>query len=71
MEPYSITLVFACIFLQIVDGVYVYQTSFGLASGQVLHRSQGTLLPLSVNTRYRISGTMCNARSNLIKLRTL
>jgi hypothetical protein len=28
--------------------------------------SQGTLLPLSVNLRYRIRGTMCNARSNLI-----
>jgi hypothetical protein len=49
-----------------VDGVYSYQTSFGLASGQVLHRSQGTLLPSSVNPRYRICGTMCNARSNLI-----
>jgi hypothetical protein len=31
------------------DGVYAYQTSFGLARGQVLRRSQGTLLPLSVN----------------------
>jgi hypothetical protein len=49
-----------------VDSLYVYQTSFGLASGQVLRRSQGILLPLSVNLRYRIRGTMCNARSNLI-----
>jgi hypothetical protein len=49
-----------------VDGVYAYQVSFGLASGQVLCRSQGTLLPLSVNPRYRICGTMCNTRSNLI-----
>jgi hypothetical protein len=40
-----------------VDGVYSYQTSFGLASVQVLHRSQGTLLPSSVNPRYRIRGT--------------
>jgi hypothetical protein len=30
---------------------------FGLASGQVLRRSQGTLLPSSVNPRYRIHGT--------------
>jgi hypothetical protein len=37
-----------------------------LASGQVLRRSQGTLLPLSVNPRYRIRGTMCNSISNLI-----
>jgi hypothetical protein len=49
-----------------VDGLYVDQTSFGHASGQVLRRSQGTLLPLSVNPRYRIRGTMCNTRSNLI-----
>jgi hypothetical protein len=41
----------------LVDGVYSYQTSFGLASGQVLSRSQGTLLPSSVNPRYRIRGT--------------
>jgi hypothetical protein len=49
-----------------VEGVYAYQVSFGLASGQILRRSQGTLLPLSVNPRYRIYGTMCNAISNLI-----
>jgi hypothetical protein len=49
-----------------VDGVHVYQVSFGLASGRVLRRSQGTLLPLSVNPRYQICGTMCNTRSNLI-----
>jgi hypothetical protein len=30
---------------------------FELASGQVLRRSQGTLLPSSVNPRYRIRGT--------------
>jgi hypothetical protein len=36
----------------LVDGLYVYQTSFGLASRQVLRCSQGTLLPLSVNPRY-------------------
>jgi hypothetical protein len=41
----------------IVDGVYSYQTSIGLASGQVPRRSQGTLLPLSVNPRYQIRGT--------------
>jgi hypothetical protein len=35
-----------------VDGVYAYPTSFGLASGQVLRRSQGTLLPSNVNPRY-------------------
>jgi hypothetical protein len=28
-----------------VDGVYSYQTSIGLANGQVLRRTQGTLLP--------------------------
>jgi hypothetical protein len=49
-----------------VDGWLSYQSSFGLASGQVLCVSQGTLLPSSVNPRYRIYGTMCNARSNLI-----
>jgi hypothetical protein len=43
--------------LPAVDSVYAYQTSFGLASGQVLHRSQGNLLPSSVNPRYRIRGT--------------
>jgi hypothetical protein len=42
---------------ELVDGVYAYPISFGLASGQVLHRSQGTLLPSSVNPRYRICGT--------------
>jgi hypothetical protein len=40
-------------FLAIV-GVYAYQTSFGLVSGQVPHRSQGTLHPSNVNPRYRI-----------------
>jgi hypothetical protein len=43
--------------LILVDGVYAYPISFGLASGQVLYRSQVTLLPLSVNPRYRIRGT--------------
>jgi hypothetical protein len=33
---------------------------------QAVRRSQGTRLPSSVNPRYRIRGTMCNARSNLI-----
>jgi hypothetical protein len=42
---------------RVVDGVYEYPISFGLASGQVLCRSQGTLLPSSVNPRYRICGT--------------
>jgi hypothetical protein len=41
----------------IIDGVYSYQTSIRLARGQVPHRSQGTLLPSSVNPRYRIRGT--------------
>jgi hypothetical protein len=50
----------------LVDGWLLYQSSFGLASRQVLRRSQGTLLPSSVNPRYQICGTMCNARSNLI-----
>jgi hypothetical protein len=54
-----------------VDGVNAYQVSFGLASVQVHHRSQGTLLPLSVNPRYWIHGTMCNARSNLISGKAL
>jgi hypothetical protein len=40
-----------------VDGVYSYQTSIGLASGQVHRRSQQTLFPSSVNRRYRIRGT--------------
>jgi hypothetical protein len=40
-----------------VDGVYSYQTAIRLASGQVLRRSQGTLLPSSVNPRYHICGT--------------
>jgi hypothetical protein len=31
----------------LVDGVYSYQTSYGFASGQIPHRSQGTLLPSS------------------------
>jgi hypothetical protein len=31
----------------VVHGVYSYQTSYGFASGQIPHRSQGTLLPLS------------------------
>jgi hypothetical protein len=52
--------------LPVIDGLYVYQISFGLASGQVLRCSQGTLLPLSVNPRYRICGRLCNARFNLI-----
>jgi hypothetical protein len=39
-----------------VEGVYLYQTSFGLASRQVLRCSQGTLLPSSVNPRYQIRG---------------
>jgi hypothetical protein len=29
----------------VVDGEYVYPIPFGLARGQVLHCSQGTLLP--------------------------
>jgi hypothetical protein len=32
---------------------------------------QGTLLPSNVNPRYQIRGTMCDARINLIKPRTL
>jgi hypothetical protein len=43
--------------MKVVDGVYAYPISFGLASGQVLHRSQGTLLPSIVNRRYQIRGT--------------
>jgi hypothetical protein len=50
-----------------VDGVYAYPTSFGLASGHVLRRSQGTVLPSSVNPRWCI----CDVRTNLFKLRTL
>jgi hypothetical protein len=49
-----------------VDSLYAYQVSFGLASGQVLCRIQGTLLPSSVNPRYRIRGITCNVRSILI-----
>jgi hypothetical protein len=40
-----------------VDAVYAYQISFGVASGQVLRRSQETLLFSSVNPRYRIRET--------------
>jgi hypothetical protein len=54
------------IYIIILLTVDCRQNSFGLASGQVLRRSQGTLLPC-VNPRYRICGTMCNARSNLIR----
>jgi hypothetical protein len=43
--------------MKTVDGVYSYQTSIGLASGQFLRRNQGTLLPSSVNPRYLIRGT--------------
>jgi hypothetical protein len=45
-----------CVWI-IVEGVYSYQTSIGLASEQVPCLSQGTLLPSSVNPRYRIRGT--------------
>jgi hypothetical protein len=31
----------------LVDGVLLYQSSYGFASGQVSRRSQGTLLPSS------------------------
>jgi hypothetical protein len=34
-----------------VDGWLSYQSSYGFASGQILRRSQGTLLPLSVRTQ--------------------
>jgi hypothetical protein len=54
-----------------IDGVDAYQVSFGLASVQVHRRSQGTLLPLNVNPKCRIRGTMCNARSNLISEKAL
>jgi hypothetical protein len=50
-----------------VDGVYLYQTSIRLASGQVLCRSQGTLLPSSVNPRYRIRGT--NALCKILSIK--
>jgi hypothetical protein len=51
-----------------VDGVYSYQTSIGLASGQVLRRSQGTLLPLSVRTQGIESVEQCATQGfNLVK----
>jgi hypothetical protein len=50
--------------------VYIH-IKLQVESGQVLRRSQGTLLPSSVNPGYRIHLTMCDARINLIKLRTL
>jgi hypothetical protein len=34
-----------------VDGVYSYQTSYGFASGQIPRRSQGILLPSSVEPK--------------------
>jgi hypothetical protein len=40
-----------------VDGVYSYKTPIRLASEQVPCRSQGTLLPSTVNPVYRIRGT--------------
>jgi hypothetical protein len=50
------------------DGVYSYQTSIGLASEQVLHRSQGTLLPLSVRTQGIESVEQCATQGfNLVK----
>jgi hypothetical protein len=45
-----------------VDGAYSYQSSYGFASRQIPRRSQGALFPRVVNPRYRIHGTMCNAR---------
>jgi hypothetical protein len=51
----------------IVDGLYSYQTSLGLAGGEVLRRSQGTLLPSSVNPRYRICGT--NVRCKILSIK--
>jgi hypothetical protein len=33
--------------IEVVDGLYSYQTSYGFASGQIPRRSQGTLLPSS------------------------
>jgi hypothetical protein len=38
-----------------------------IASGQILRRSQGTLLPLSLNPRYRICGTNVWCKNQSIK----
>jgi hypothetical protein len=51
-----------------VDGVYLYQTSYGFASGQIPRRSQGTLLPLSVRTQGIESVEQCAMQGfNLVK----
>jgi hypothetical protein len=52
-----------------VDGRLSYQSSYGFASGQIHRRSQGPFFPRVVNPRYRIRGTMCNARIQSSKAR--
>jgi hypothetical protein len=49
-----------------IDVIYAYQTSFGLQADRILHSSQGTVFPLSVNPRYRICRTnvWCKNQSN-------
>jgi hypothetical protein len=55
----------------VVEHLYVYQTSFGLSSGQILRRSQGTLLPQMWTQGIEFVEQMCDARTNLLKSRTL
>jgi hypothetical protein len=54
--------------LHLVDGRLSYQSSYGFASGQIPHRSQGTLLPLSVRTQGIESVEQCAMQEfNLVK----
>jgi hypothetical protein len=52
----------------LVDGEYSYQTSYGIASRQIPHHSQATLLPLSVRTQGIESVEQCTTKVfNLVK----
>jgi hypothetical protein len=51
-----------------IDGWFSYQSSFGFARRQILYRSQGTLLPLSVRTQGIESVEQCATQGfNLVK----
>jgi hypothetical protein len=51
-----------------VEGIYLYQTSYGFASVQIPCCSQGTLLPLSVRTQGIESVEQCATQGfNLVK----
>jgi hypothetical protein len=52
-----------------VDGVYTYQTSLDLQANKSPFVLKGPFFPRVVNPRYRICGTMCNARIQSSKAR--